>query len=155
MIKLFLSDIDGTLTDGGIYYSAAGEAFKKFNLRDGLGFSLLKKRNIMTGAITSENSEINQRRFKGKLDLDFLIQGQYGEGKLDSVKTLCETLGIHLREVAYIGDDINCLNLLENVGFPACPFDAIPAVANLKNIYRCQFKGGNGCVREFINFLLD
>jgi len=112
-IKLFLSDVDGTLTDAGMYYGENGEEFKKFNTHDGKGFELLKKAGIKTGIITSENTKIVQNRAK-KLKVDYLYQGLEHMGKLDIVKEICKKENITLDEVAYIGDDINCKELLEN-----------------------------------------
>ena len=119
-IKLFISDIDGTLTDGGMYYSENGDELKKFNTRDGMGFSLLRKAGIKTAVITSEDRQLNQRR-ADKLQLDYLVQGKRDGGKLAAAQAICNELGITLQEVAYIGDDINCIDLLSSVGLAACP----------------------------------
>ena len=154
-IKLFLSDIDGTLTDGGMYYNDCGEFLKKFNTRDGHGFGLLKKHNILTGVVTSENSVINDKRFKDKLKLDFVVQNKTGEGKLQAVIKIIKELNISIYEVAYIGDDVNCLNLLENVGFRACPADSNFRVLNIPKIIKLKKNGGHGCVREFIEIILN
>lgn len=152
-IKLFLSDVDGTLTDGGMYYSEKGDELKKFNTRDGMGFQLLREAGIKTGIITSENTNIVSNRAK-KLKLDILLQGETGEGKLAAVQRLCSELCITLDEVAYIGDDINCLELLRNVGLAACPTDACDDVKRLSNITIINKKGGEGCVRSFIDTLI-
>jgi len=154
-IKLFLSDIDGTLTDGGMYYNSDGEFLKKFNTRDGHGFSLLKKNKVLTGVVTSENSVINEKRFKDKLNLDYVLQDKMGEGKLEAVKEIISKLNININEVAYVGDDVNCLNLLKKVGVCACPSDSNPEVINTPNIIKLKNKGGFGCVREFIEIILD
>lgn len=150
-IKLFLSDVDGTLTDGGMYYSSTGELLKKFNTRDGMGFELLRKTGIKVGIITSEKSEIARRRAE-KLKLDFVLVGV--QDKLKEVQKLCEELSISLREVAYIGDDINDLPLLRAVGLSACPGDAVDDVKNAVD-YIATRKGGEGCVREFIELILN
>ena len=139
-IKLFLSDVDGTLTDGGMYYSEKGDELKKFNTRDGMGFQLLREAGIKTGIITSENTEI-------------LIQGKRDGGKLAAAQEICSQLGITLNEVAYIGDDINCRELLEAVGVAACPADANTIIKNITSIQIMSHNGGEGCVREFINIL--
>ncbi len=119
-IKLFLTDVDGVLTDGGMYYTESGDEFKKFNTRDGMAFELLRKAEIKTGIITSENTQIVARR-AAKIKADYLYQGQRDGGKLAAAKEICEKEGITLREVAYIGDDLNCIGLLEKVGLAACP----------------------------------
>ena len=152
-IKLFISDIDGTLTDGGMYYSENGDELKKFNTRDGMGFGLLRKAGIKTAIITSEDRLLNQRRAE-KLCIDYLVQGKREGGKLAAAMSICKKLDISLDEVAYIGDDINCYDLLSSVGFAACPADAHNVIISLPGILVMQKKGGEGCVREFIdNFI--
>lgn len=152
-IKLFLSDVDGTLTDGGMYYSENGDELKKFNTRDGMGFQLLREAGIKTGIITSENTKIVENR-AAKLKIDYLIQGKFKGGKLSAAKDICNKLGISLEEVAYIGDDINCFDLLEAVGYAACPNDACDKIKNIPSIKIMNYKGGEGCVREFIEKLI-
>lgn len=149
-IKLFLSDVDGTLTDGGMYYSEKGDELKKFNTRDGMGFQLLREAGIKTGIITSENTEIVANRAK-KLKIDFLVQGKRDGGKLAAAQEICDQLEITLNEVAYIGDDINCRELLEAVGVAACPADGNAIIKNIPSIKVMNRNGGEGCVREFIN----
>ena len=147
-IKLFLSDIDGTLTDGGMYYSENGDELKKFNTRDGMGMSMLRESGIKVGLITSEDRKLNQRRAE-KLNVDFFYQGKKNGGKLDAVKRICNQMGITLQEVAYIGDDVNCIELLLSVGIAACPADADEKVKAIPGIRIMTKKGGKGCVREF------
>lgn len=151
-IKLFLSDVDGTLTDGGMYYSEKGDELKKFNTRDGMGFQLLHEAGIKTGIITSEQTRIVEDRAK-KLKIDFLVQGKRDGGKLAAAQEICDNLGITLNEVAYIGDDLNCQELLEAVGVAACPADANIAIKNMVSIHIMSRKGGEGCVREFIELI--
>ena len=151
-IKLFLSDVDGTLTDGGMYYSESGDEVKKFNTRDGMGFQLLREAGIKTGIITSEDTHIVANRAK-KLKVDFLHQGKRNGGKLVVAKEICGQLGITLDEVAYIGDDINCMELLEAVGVKACPGDACEEVKDIPGMMVMKKNGGEGCVREFIEII--
>jgi N-acylneuraminate cytidylyltransferase len=153
-IKLFLSDVDGTLTDAGMYYGENGEEFKKFNTHDGKGFELLRKAGIKTGIITSEKTKIVENRAK-KLKVDYLYQGLEHKEKLDIVKDICKQENITLNEVAYIGDDINCKELLQNVGLAACPANALDEIKNIPNIIKLSKKGGDGAVREFIGKLID
>lgn len=153
-IKLFLSDVDGTLTDGGMYYSENSEELKKFNTRDGMGFQLLREEGIKTGIITSENTKIVENRAK-KLKVDYLVQGKYNGGKLEAVKDICDDLGLTWEQVAYIGDDVNCYELLKSVGVAACPADAIIGVKNIPGINVMSKKGGEGCVREFIEMIIS
>ncbi len=148
-IKLFLTDVDGVLTDGSMYYTENGDEFKKFNTRDGMGFELLRKAGIKTGIITSENTQIVARR-AAKIKADYLYQGQRDGGKLAAAVEICTKEGISLSEVAYIGDDLNCIGLLEKVGLAACPADAVNDVKAVPGIKLLHRKGGEGCVREFV-----
>ena len=152
-IKLFLSDVDGTLTDAGMYYTEDGNELKKFNTRDGKGFELLKKAGIKTAIITSENTQIVENRAK-KLKVDYLYQGLEHIGKLEAIKKICKKENISLNEVAFIGDDINDKEALENVGIAGCPADAVAEIKQIQNIKVMSKKGGEGAVREFVEFLL-
>jgi 2-dehydro-3-deoxyphosphooctonate aldolase (KDO 8-P synthase) len=153
-VKLFLTDVDGVLTDGGMYYSRDGDAAKKFNAHDGMGLQIIRDKGIKTGIITSETTDIVERRFL-KLKLDYLYQGRREGGKLASVKEICEKEGITLAEVAYIGDDVNCFELLSSVGLAACPSDAIDSIKNIPGIIQMKKKGGEGCVREFVEMIIS
>jgi YrbI family 3-deoxy-D-manno-octulosonate 8-phosphate phosphatase len=153
-IKLFLSDVDGTLTDASMYYSESGEELKKFNTHDGKGFELLRKVGVKTGIITSENTKIVANR-AAKLKVDYLFQGLEHQGKLATAQDLCRKEGIELVNVAYIGDDVNCRELLEAVGYAACPSDAIDAVKQIPNILCLSRAGGRGCVREFADLIIS
>lgn len=153
-IRLFLTDVDGTLTDGGMYYTADGDVMKKFNARDGMGLQLLQKAGIKVGIITSEDTQLVKRRAE-KLGVDFLVQGKRDGGKLAACADICESLAISLNEVAYIGDDVNCVEILKAVGHRACPADAMPEVKSIPGIRVMNLKGGEGCVREFANIILN
>lgn len=153
-VKLFISDVDGTLTDGGMYYAQTGDELKKFNTRDGMGFQLLSEASIKTGIITSENTRIVSDRAK-KMRVDYLIQGKCKGGKLEAAMEICSQEGISLDEVAYIGDDINCCNLLDAVGVKACPADACEEVKRINGILLMTKKGGEGCVREFADRIIN
>lgn len=149
-IKLFITDVDGTLTDGGMYYSENGDELKKFNTRDGMGLQLLQKKGIKVGIVTSENTQMVERR-AAKLKVDYLRQGKRDGGKLSVVQEICKEMNITMQEVAYIGDDVNCKDLLMSVGLAACPSDAMDEIKAIPNIVIMTKKGGDGCVREFIN----
>jgi N-acylneuraminate cytidylyltransferase len=149
-VKLFLCDVDGTLTDGGMYYSEQGDELKKFNTRDGMGLQLLRERGIKTGIITSEDTRIVANR-ACKLKVDYLSQGKRDGGKLAVAQEWCRKMGITMAEVAYIGDDVNCIELLSAAGVKACPVDAMAAVKRLPGIRVMTARGGEGCVREFID----
>jgi YrbI family 3-deoxy-D-manno-octulosonate 8-phosphate phosphatase len=152
-IKLFVSDVDGVMTDSGMYYSENGDELKKFNTRDGKGFELLKKNGIKTAVITSENTKIVENRCK-KLKIDFLYQGKHNHGKLDSIISICKELSIDLDNVSYIGDDINCLEAIMNVGLSACPSDAHIEIKNIERCMKLESKGGFGAVREFSDYII-
>lgn len=143
-IKMLLTDCDGCLTDGGMYYTENGDEIKKFNTRDGVGFALLKQHGILTGIVTGENRELNERR-AGKLKLDVLEQGCVD--KLSVVTEVARRYQLDLNEIAYIGDDINDLDVLKNVGCGICPKDAADEVKSVSS-YICSVKGGQGVIRE-------
>ncbi len=153
-IKIFLTDVDGVLTDGCMYYSESGDELKKFNTRDGMAFELLRNAGIKTGIITSEDTKIVTNR-AAKIKADFLYQGKRDGGKLAAAQEICRQEQISLREVAYIGDDVNCIALLENVGLAACPADAVDAVKAINGIIILNKKGGEACVREFAEKILN
>jgi len=153
-IKLLLTDVDGVLTDSGMYYSEAGDELKKFNTHDGMGLQLIGQKGIKTGIITSEDTKLVERRFH-KLKLDYLYQGKREGGKLAAVKEICEKEGFSLKQVAYIGDDINCFELLSSVGLAACPSDALDTIKNIPGIIQMKKKGGEGCVREFAGLIME
>lgn len=150
--KLFLTDVDGVLTDGGMYYAEDRAEGKKFNAHDGMGLQMIRRRGIKTGFITSEKTTLVEKRFN-KLKLDYLYQGQRAGGKLQSTLEICQKEGIGMDEVAYIGDDVNCLELLSAVGYAACPQDAVATIKQIPGITILSKKGGEGCVREFIEML--
>ena len=153
-IKLFLSDVDGTLTDAGMYYGENGEEFKKFNTHDGKGFELLRKAGIKTGIITSENTKIVANRAK-KLKVDFLYQGLEHKGKLDIAKEICEKENISLQEVAYIGDDINDIDCLDFSAVKITVPNSTQRVKKVEGIQITQESGGNGAFREVVDCLLN
>ena len=109
---------------------------------------------IKTGIITSETTQIVERRAK-KLKVDYLFQGLRDGGKLSAAEEICAKEGISLEEVAYIGDDLNCIALLEAAGIKACPANARPQVKNIKNIRILKTSGGQGAVREWVDILLQ
>jgi len=151
-IKLFLSDVDGVLTDAGMYYTESGDEFKKFCTYDGMGFQILQKSGVKVGMLTTEDRELNRRRAK-KLGLDFDFHG--AKDKLQIVKDLCDKENITLNEVAYIGDDVNCFSLLSNVGIAACPNNAVAKIKTIPNIMQLERNGGDGVVREFVELFLS
>ena len=149
-IKLILSDIDGVLTDGSMYYSENGEFLKKFNTRDGMAVELLKKENITTILITKENSKISKSRAK-KIKTSIYCSILKKEKILPKI---CSKYKVKKDEIAYIGDDHNDLEIIKQVGFSFSPNDATESV--LQNVdYVCKSKGGNGAFREMADLILS
>lgn len=142
-IKMFLTDCDGCLTDGGMYYSENGDELKKFNTRDGMAFKLLSENNILTGIITGESRELVRRR-SNKLKVDILELGC--KDKLTAVKEISRKCGISLSNVLYIGDDINDLELLKAVGYSCAPADAVQEVR--ENVDYISVNAGSGVIRD-------
>jgi len=153
-IKLFVSDVDGTLTDGGMYYFENGIEGKKFNTLDGKGFEILRQYGIKTGILTGESNPIIIKR-ANKLKIDYTYMGLNAKQKLKKLKAICKKEKINLCDVAYIGDDINCIPVLEEAGIKACPSNAHIQVKNLKGIIHLSKSGGQGAVREFIDFIIQ
>jgi 3-deoxy-D-manno-octulosonate 8-phosphate phosphatase (KDO 8-P phosphatase) len=150
-IRLFATDVDGVLTDAGMYYSESGDEWKKFNTRDGMGIKLLQRAGIITAIVTQERTKLVARRAE-KLAIPELHQGVMD--KLLCVREMAARHGLTLSQVAYIGDDINDLETLEAVGFSATPADGMPLVVAVAD-YICQKKGGEGAVREIIEMILE
>ena len=153
-IKLLLMDLDGVLTDGGVYYTSHGEFAKRFHIHDGMGIRQVREAGIKTGIITSEESAIVEKRAE-RLSVDYLYMGKDTGQKLPTIVTHCNREGTTLAEIAYMGDDINCYDLLTKVGYPACPADAQNIVKNVPNIYITKKSGGQGALREWINYLFQ
>lgn len=149
-IKLFLTDCDGCLTDGGMYYSEDGDELKKFNTLDGMGIQLLKKKGILTGIITGETKELNRRRAE-KLGFDIYEEGI--QDKLSTVKKICEKYGIGLQNVAYVGDDINDLEVVKAAGFGCSVPNGVLPVREAA-AYVTYRSGGQGAVREVADLIM-
>ncbi len=151
-IKLLLTDCDGVLTDGGVYYSSSGEKMKRFSLRDGMGVERLRTlAHVETGVITREISNIVLRRIE-KLGIS-----EYHTGVFDKSLKLREILEhkrIAAEEVAYIGDDTNDIGIMKQVGLSACPSDAMTPVMNIACILM-ENRGGYGAFREFAEIIID
>lgn len=146
-VKLVVSDVDGVMTDGSMYYTENGDEIKRFHTYDGMAFKLMKAKGIKTALITSEDTAMVANRAR-KLKIDYLYQGRLHGGKLSAIEEICKQEGISLEEVLYIGDDINCREALSAVGFACCPANALPEIKALPNIIQLEKKGGDGAVRE-------
>ncbi len=150
-IKWFFCDIDGTLTDGGVYYSPEGELLKRFSLRDGTGFFLLRQCGIKAGFITTENSPIVEQRAK-KLKIEKYIFGTHR--KVEAMLEFLASEGSSLENVAFIGDELNDVKLLEASGLSFAVGDADKRVKDVSDVI-CDHFGGHGAFREAVERLLE
>ncbi|MBM4127915.1 MAG: HAD-IIIA family hydrolase [Nitrospira sp.] len=147
---MFAMDVDGTLTDAGMYYSESGDEWKKFNTRDGMGIKLLQRVGLITAIVTQERTRLVARRAE-KLAIPELHQGVMD--KLSVLREMATRHGISLEQVAYIGDDVNDIEALQAVGLSASPADGLPQVLRVVK-YVCRKKGGEGAVRELAEMIL-
>ena len=150
-IKLLLTDCDGVLTDCGVYYGADGEVLKKFNMKDGMGVQRLRSlAKIQTGIITGEVSPSIIKR-AAKLQITELHLGI--KDKFAILIQIMVNHNLTKDQIAYIGDDVNDIEIMQNVGLSACPADAISFTKNIAD-YICELKGGEGCFREFAELII-
>jgi 3-deoxy-D-manno-octulosonate 8-phosphate phosphatase (KDO 8-P phosphatase) len=147
-IRMLALDIDGVMTDGGMYYTESGEEIKRFDTKDGRGIIHLQKEGVHVTVLSSGfKSTIISERCK-TLGISKYYVGT--EPKLGVLKQFCAELGIGLNEVAYIGDDINDREVIQHVGLSACPADAVGSIKQVVNVVLSK-NGGYGCIREFID----
>ena len=149
-IKLVATDIDGVWTDAKMYYTENGDFMKSFSTYDGMAVQLLREKKIETVIITSEDSNIVLQRAK-KLKIKNVTIGE--KNKLETIKKICADKKIDLSEVAYIGDDINDIDVLKEVGFSALTSNS-PIKDQIKVDYITNRKGGDGAFREFVDLIL-
>ncbi|MEO1928172.1 MAG: HAD-IIIA family hydrolase [Nautiliaceae bacterium] len=150
MIELIVIDVDGTLTDGKIYYGNNGEEFKAFNIKDGLMIKSWNALGKKSAIITGRTSKIVERRAK-ELDVTFVKQGV--KNKEEVLKDIISSLGIRLNQVAVIGDDMNDLSMLKLVKKSFAPYDSNSYIYDFVN-YPLKKKGGEGAVAEMIEMIL-
>ncbi len=148
--KLLVMDVDGTLTDGSLYYGKNGEELKRFYVRDGMGIVLLHKAGIKTAFLTSEDSGIVIARAQ-KLGISEVVLGS--RNKVKDYKSLLEKFNIDNDEAVFIGDDLNDSHLMEFASCSVCPSDAIPQIKDLAG-FVCENRGGHGAVREICEMIL-
>jgi len=152
-IRLLLTDVDGTLTDGGVYYSAAGEETKLFNLRDGMGVERLRADGVEIAFVTRESSPLVERRAE-KLKVRYCYLGV--ADKKSALPRLLGEAGIDIGQLAYIGDDVNdaeIMSAVANTGLTGAPLDAVRTVLHGVH-YRCARPGGYGAFRDFAEWIL-
>lgn len=149
-VKMFLTDCDGCLTDGGMYYSENGDELKKFNAVDGMGIKLMREAGIIVGVVTGEDRELNRRRAK-KLKLDIIENGC--RDKAHVVTRIAKEKKISLSEICYMGDDVNDLEAMKLCGVKVCPVNARPEIMQIAE-YVTEVHGGEGAVREVADMIL-
>ncbi len=149
-IRLLLLDVDGVMTDGGIYFSERGDEFKKFNIHDGYGIAELQKSGVQVGILTGRTSQLVVRRAQ---ELGITEIHQNAKNKLDVYEDIKRRKSVADTEVAYIGDDEPDLPVMQKVGFAACPSNAVPAVRKQAD-FVCKSRGGEGAVREVVDLIL-
>jgi len=150
-IEILLTDVDCVLTDCGMYYDKRGDSMKKFHTRDGMAVTLLRKKRIPTIIVTKEKTIIVRKwakRMKVYKTYDGIVD------KVSILSKICKTFNVKSEQVAYIGDDVNDLELLKNVGFSAVPNDAI-SEAKIIADYICKTNGGNGVLREIADLVIS
>ncbi len=150
-VKLVAADVDGVLTDGGLYYSESGLTFKKFNVKDGMAVRMLREAGIESAIISTDISDIPKMRAE-RLKIKHCYIGSWD--KLDKLKEICASLGITTEECAFIGDDVNDLEVLSAVGVSACPADAVETVRGKVDVV-LSGNGGNGVFRELADLIIS
>ncbi len=150
-IKFLLLDVDGVMTDGGMYVSEHGDQLKKYNTKDGMGLLQLKDRGIQIGIISSGFSEKMVKQRADLLGINHCYVGR--TPKMHILQEWLSELQLSFDEIAMIGDDINDLEIIKSVGFSACPKDAVSVVKSHANVILSK-NGGDGCIREFIDVYL-
>lgn len=151
-VQFVITDLDGVMTDGGLYYTESGERFKKFNVYDFVAFQLLKDRGILTAAFYSSESPIMNYVAK---DMGIQISRQNVKDKHQMAKELCKEEGLSLNKLAFIGDDTNDIPLMNQAGLAACPPNAPKAVRDVEDILILKKNGGDGVLREFTDYILS
>lgn len=149
-IKLVGFDVDGTLTEGGIYLDPEVGEYKKFYTKDGLGMSHAVKVGLKIAIVTARNSKLTQRRMD-ELGVTIVMQGQ--QDKRVSVETLMKEHNLQRDEIAVMGDDLNDVPLFEAAGFSACPKDAHPYMLQIADLV-LHYDGGRGAARELLDLIL-
>lgn len=150
-IRLVLTDVDGVLTDGGVFYGSEGEVMKRFNIRDGMGVERLRNIGVEVGIITGEKSEsVVKRAEKLRIELVHL----YSKDKKETLNEILSKHEYEAEEIAYIGDDVNDIEIMTMVGLPACPGDAFHETREAAK-YVCRRPGGHGAFRELCELIIE
>jgi len=150
-IKLLITDVDGVLTDGGLYYTIEGMVMKRFQVKDGMAVHLLRGKGIDVAIVSGDASDIGIIRGQ-RLGIELLYKNI--SDKKQTLDEICKLKNLTYDEIAYIGDDVNDIEAIKHVAISAAPADAANDVLELVD-YRCEKKGGQGAFREFADFLLS
>lgn len=149
-----LTDVDGVLTDTGVYYSEQGEVMKRFSIRDGMGVEIMRDRGIETAIITREKSPSVKKRGE-KLQMPWIFLGVWN--KVEYIPTILKETGLRIDELAYIGDDVNDLEIMTEIakhGLTGVPADGMPAIKKIAH-YTASANGGYGALRDFGEWILE
>lgn len=149
-IKLIALDVDGTLTDGKIYYDNVGNEIKAFDAKDGMAIAQASRNGIDIAIITGRNSSIVEKRAI-ELGVKYIYQGVHS--KIEALESILNISKFKLDEIMYIGDDINDISIMKKVKYRACPKDAVNEVKDISTIISSK-PGGYGAVREIIEEVL-
>ncbi len=150
-IKVLLTDVDGVLTDGGMYYTKNGDVMKKFHARDGMGVNILLRNKIPTIIVTKEKNMIIKKWAK-KMNISLVLDGV--KKKEEVVDKICKKFLVKPNEIAFIGDDVNDLELMKKIGFSATPKDGIKDAIKISD-YHCKSFGGSGVLREIVDLIVS
>jgi len=146
-IKFLVLDVDGVMTDGGMYYSESGDEFKRFNTKDGMAIRHLTKSGFNVAFLSSGKNQAIVRNRAVLLGVEHVYVGF--EEKLGILEAWRVQLGLEWNEISYIGDDVNDAVVMQKVGLAACPSDAVDYIKSIATVH-LKNKGGEACVREFI-----
>ncbi len=150
-VKMLVFDCDGVMTDGSVTYDENGVEYKTFNVKDGHGIVRMNKSGFITAIITARNNGTVTHRAKN-LNFTEVFQGR--QYKLPALEELLEKYNLSFENVAYMGDDLPDICILEKVGLACCPSDAVAEVQSICN-FKSSIPGGRGAVRELCDFILD
>lgn len=150
-IKMLVFDVDGVMTDGSVTYDENGVEYKTFNVKDGHGIVRMNKSGFITAIITARNNGTVAHRAK---NLNFTEVYQGRKFKLPALEELLAKYDMTFENVAYMGDDLPDICILEKVGLACCPADAVDEVVKVCNFHSAK-NGGRGAVRELCDFILD
>jgi 3-deoxy-D-manno-octulosonate 8-phosphate phosphatase (KDO 8-P phosphatase) len=149
-LKAIVLDVDGVLTDGGIWWGSNGEEWKRFCFADIMGVSLARKSGLIVALISGEDSPLVDR-FAVKMGITDIEKNC--RDKARALRSFAERRGLALSEIAFMGDDVNDVEAMEIAGVAAAPANAVPAVLK-KATFIAEKEGGNGAVRELVDAIL-